>query len=222
MPDRDQVIDQRATHNASDVAEHGHRLSANRSTWIIARGEDRVLLGGVGGGGSGVMWVDDSDRSLADETYADAPFEPDRLDHFGDDGRRYNGHRLAEHALFGPGDHELIPWEVMTDRQQDAALIEVEQTAADPGNSNSTQREAIRRARLEMKRVPADAVARRFTAGTLAITITDLRSAGKPPLDADDFAVRTKYALLREFRILDAERTVTVEFDTCRVDPYTT
>jgi hypothetical protein len=92
---RDDEIEVRARHNASDFWEHGPRLSADRRTWIVARGDGMVLRGGLGGFGIGRMWcrerVDEfihpnGSRTAPDSedpTYADAPYDPDRPDDFG-------------------------------------------------------------------------------------------------------------------------------------------
>lgn len=84
---REQIIAQRAQDSAVDFIEHGPRLWTGRQAYVLARGDHKVLLGGCGAMGLGVMWVDERDHHLRDPTYADAPYEPDRRDDFGDTGR---------------------------------------------------------------------------------------------------------------------------------------
>lgn len=62
------------------------------------------MLGGLGGLGIGVMWSEDDGRHADDPTYADAPHDPDRLDHVGSNGRativlaRGDGRTLLKNA----------------------------------------------------------------------------------------------------------------------------
>lgn len=83
MTKRDQEIARREASNARENADRGPGLRYSTSTWIVARGDGKVLLGGLGGLGIGRMWTGEEERHRRDPTYADAPYEPARLDDFG-------------------------------------------------------------------------------------------------------------------------------------------
>lgn len=71
-----------------DVVKHGPRIWTGRQAYVLARNSDdtRVLLGGVGALGAGLMWSEVDDRILEDETFADAPVAPTMYDDFGMQG----------------------------------------------------------------------------------------------------------------------------------------
>ncbi len=73
---RNEEIARREASNAAEQAEHGPGLRYTTSTWIVARGDGEVLLGGLGALGVGKMWVAETDRHREDPTYVDAPYEP--------------------------------------------------------------------------------------------------------------------------------------------------
>lgn len=88
--DRERVIQDRAAASAADFWENGPRLSGNRKSYILARATvvadgkevEMVLRGGLGAMGIGRMWGE-AGGSITDETYADAPVNPDAFDSFG-------------------------------------------------------------------------------------------------------------------------------------------
>lgn len=73
--DRDEIIEERATHNLDEFVEKGPGLRRTTRHWIVARddAEGYVLLGGLGGLGVGQMWAPAMDYHRDDPTYAEAP-----------------------------------------------------------------------------------------------------------------------------------------------------
>jgi len=61
--------------NEAIFFKHGPGLRYDYSVWIEARdpAEGRVLLGGLGGMGCGIMWVDEEEGHKKYPGYADAP-----------------------------------------------------------------------------------------------------------------------------------------------------
>jgi len=88
MATRDEEIITRERANFAEFMEQGPGLRRSTRTWVIARGDGMVLLGGVGGLGHGRMWVRDSASYSHDATYAEAPYAPGTPDDFGDTGAR--------------------------------------------------------------------------------------------------------------------------------------
>lgn len=100
--DRDRIITERAEASAQDVMDNGPRFWVGRQSYILARGDGRILAGGLGIFGRGAMWIDetmteviypDGSRTSPDSenpTYAEAPYDPGRRDDFGCTGRATN------------------------------------------------------------------------------------------------------------------------------------
>lgn len=89
---RDETIQARIAASNADLVAHGPRLTLERESYVLARGDGRTLLGGLGAMGVGVMWVAETLWITGDKTYAQAPHEPDQLDDFGNDGRSVDDH----------------------------------------------------------------------------------------------------------------------------------
>lgn len=72
---KEQDINVLMQQNISDVIKNGPRISTSRNVWIEARdpGKNRILLGGLGAMGCGIMWVSEDERHKQYPGYDNAP-----------------------------------------------------------------------------------------------------------------------------------------------------
>lgn len=70
--------------NFAKVLANGPRLRYDYETWIIARADGWVIVGGLGSFGLGTMWVPECESHRERPGYDEAPFDPDARDGFND------------------------------------------------------------------------------------------------------------------------------------------